>query len=200
MARPPDRSLNQLFRRYDAILESFANMEHDERLINYKFLVGLILTSHAKKHPEIAVRKQLFDLKNELYFNLANNKEYRRKLAFKYLVSKNFRVVKFCAKCEKDNEGSELSRHKWKFCKDCEVDRKFYNVLSLHHRFESGGATLFLSNDLISEVQNLRGVGKGKFEDFKEEAKFRKYHYNIKNLDIFELESVLKAQKKLVGK
>ena len=54
LARCPDRDLAQLFRRYEVLLETFANMDREERLINYKFLIGLILTSHAKKTQEIA--------------------------------------------------------------------------------------------------------------------------------------------------
>ena len=77
-----------------------------------------------------------------LFLNLANNRNSRRKLAFRYLVSKNFRVAKFCARCEAENIKTETPKHQWKFCKDCEVDRKFYNVLSMHHKFESGSATL----------------------------------------------------------
>lgn len=198
LARSPDRNLAQLFRRYESLLECFANMDREERIINYKFLVGLILTSHAKKTQDIPKRKEIFDLKNALYFNLANNRNFRRKLAFKYLVSKNFRVLKFCNKCEEANSGTDLPRHQWKFCKDCDVDRKFFNVMSMHHKFDSGSSTLFLSNDLVHQIENLRLPKKGKLDDFKEEARYQKYHYNVKNLDIFELESVIKAQEKLL--
>ena len=38
-----------LFKRYQSIFEAFANMNREERLLNYKFLNGLMLTSHAKK-------------------------------------------------------------------------------------------------------------------------------------------------------
>lgn len=197
-ARSPNRDVAQLFRRYEAILEAFANMNSQERLLNYRFFVGLILTSHAKKTTDIATRKKLFDYKNALFFALANDRDSRRLLGFKYLISKNFRVTKFCPSCEKENEGSGLSRHKWKFCKDCEIDRKFYNVLSIHHRFKNGSSTLFLSNDLIPNIQNYRSCPKGKLEEFREEAKYQKYHYNVKNLDVFELNSVIKAQQKLL--
>ena len=198
-AKAPDRESAQIFQRYEALLEILANMEKAERIINYKFLVGLMLTSHAKKITDIPTRKGLFDLKNELFFDIANHKLNRRKLAFKYLISKNFRVLKFCSKCEEENAKSDVPRHQWKFCKDCEVDRKFYNVLSMHHKFDSGSATLFLSNELIGNLQNFRLPTKGKLEDFKEEARFKKYHYNVKNMDIFELESIRSAQKKLLS-
>lgn len=200
LARSPDRGMSKLFKRYGSLLESLANMDREERLINYKFLLGLILTSHAKKTQDIPTRKALFDLKNDIFLNLANNRDTRRKLAFKYLVSKNFRVIKFCEKCETQNTNDNTPKHQWKFCKDCEVDRKFFNVLSIHHKFKSGSATLFLSNDLIDKVENLRMPQKSKISDFSEEARFEKYHYNVKNLDVFELESVKKAYDVLIKK
>ena len=55
-----------------------------------------------------------------------------------------------------------------------------------------------MSNDLIEKVENLRLTNKGKLENFKEEARFQKYHYNVKNLDIFSLESVKDIQSKLL--
>lgn len=200
LARSPSRETTGLFKRYQILLESLANMERQERLLNYKFLLGLIFTSHAKKTKDAETRKMLFDHKNELYLNLSNHKESRRKLAFKYLVSKNFRVTKFCAKCETDNDKQNKPKHQWKFCKSCEVDRKFFNVLSIHHKFPSGSMTLFLSNDLVEKVENLRMPHKGKLSEFSEEARLDKYHYNVRNLDVFDLESVIKAKDLFINK
>lgn len=199
LVRNPDRDLSGLFRRYEALLEAFANMEKIERLINYKFLAGLVLTSHAKKAATIEDKKQLFDMKNALYLKMANTPDTRRKLAFKYCVSKNFRVTEFCAECTKRNEEQEIKRHNWKFCKNCKVDRNFYNVLSMHHKFNSGSATLFLSNDLIEQVKGLQIKKKGKLEETKEEALFQRYHYNVRNLDAFDLKSVMDWHKRLMA-
>lgn len=198
LGRFTDRELTSLYQRYENLLEKFANMDRDERVINYKFFVGLILTSHAKKAKDVETKKTLFDLKNEIYLNLANNKSYRKKLGFRYLTSKNFRVLEFCKKCEEKNEKENLQKHQWKFCMECKVDRKFYNVLSVHHKFDGGSATMYLSNDLLHKVENIRVTQKGKLEDFVEEARFHKYHYNIRNLDVFEQESVRSIQKKLL--
>ena len=198
LARNPDRANSGVFRRYEALLEKLANMEREERIVNYKFMIGLILTSHAKKTQDIAARKLLFDLKNGIFLNLANNRISRRKLAFRYLVSKNFRVAKFCARCEAENTKAETPKHQWKFCKDCDVDRKFYNVLSMHHKFEAGSATLFLSNDLVHKVEGLRLTQRAKLEDFKEEALFEKYHYHVRNLDVFDIETVKKVQARIL--
>ena len=197
-ARSPDREMSQLFKRYEALLETFANMDKEERIINYKFLVGLMLTSHAKKCHDLPKRKALFELKNELFLNVANNKAYRKKIAFKYLKSKNFRLVSSCDRCQKENEKNQVPLHKRKFCKKCEVDRTFFNILSMHHKFKSGSATLFLSQDQIHKVENLRKTPSGKLEKAKEQAQFEKYLYNVKNLDIFDLETVKAAQKMLL--
>lgn len=199
LVRNPQRDLSGLFRRYEALFEAFANMDRSERLINYKFINALMLTSHAKKSATVEEKKKLFDMKNKLYVQLANDREVRRKLAFKYLVSKNFRVTDFCAECVKRNTEADIKRHNWKFCKACKIDRNFYNVLSMHHKFKDGSATLFLSNDLLPEVKGLQIKKKGKLEEVKEEALFQRYHYNVRNLDAFDLKSVLDWHAKLAA-
>lgn len=199
LVKNPNRSLAGLFRRYEALFEAFANMERAERLINYRFLNALMLTSHAKKASTVEQKKSLFDLKNGLFVAMANERETRKKLAFKYLVSKNFRVVEFCAKCTERNEQEGTKRHAWKFCKECKIDRNFYNVLSMHHKFGEGAATLFLSNDLIPQIKGLNITKKGKLEEVTEEAIFQRYHYNVRNLDAFDLASVLEWHKRLLA-
>lgn len=198
-ARCADRELSQLFKRYEALLESLANMDRDERTLNYKFFLGLVLTSHAKKTQTVEERKAIFDLKNEIYFNIANSRETRRKVGFRYLASKNFRVLKFCEKCEASNKKEDRPRHKWKFCENCEVDRKFYNVLQMSHHFDHGTMTLFLSNDLIHKIPGLKMNHKGKLDGAKEEGKFEKFHYNVRNLDVFDIDSVKAVFKKLTS-
>lgn len=199
LVRNPDRDLSGLFRRYEALFEAFANMERPERLLNYRFLNALMLTSHAKKATTVEDKKRLFDMKNKLFLTLANDRDARRKVAFKYLVSKNFRVTDFCAECVKRNTEADLKRHNWKFCKNCKIDRNFYNVLSMHHKFKDGSSTLFLSNDLIEQVKGLQLKKKGKLDDVTEESQFQRYHYNVRNLDAFELKSVLDWHAKLVA-
>lgn len=198
LARNTNREFSQVFRRYEALLETFANMDRDERIMNYKFLVALMLTSHAKKVQSVEERKALFDLKNQLFLSIANNKALRRKIAFRYLVSKNFRVLEFCDYCKKRNTEEGLDRHKWKFCKNCQVDRKFYNVLSMTHKFDKGIVALFLSNDLVPQVDGLTVTPKGELENETEEGRYDKFHYNVKNLDIFTLDSIKKAHAKLM--
>ena len=198
LARNTNREFSQVFRRYEALLETFANMDRDERIMNYKFLVALMLTSHAKKVQSQEERKALFDLKNQLFLSIANNKALRRKIAFRYLVSKNFRVLEFCANCTSRNTAEGLDRHKWKFCKTCQVDRKFYNVLSMKHKFDKGNVALFLSNDLVPQVDGLTVTPKGELDNETEEGRYDKFHYNVKNLDIFTLDSIKKAYAKLM--
>lgn len=197
LVRNPQRELSGLFRRYEALFEACANMEKSERLVNYKFINALMLTSHAKKAVTVEDKKKLFDMKNKLFLALANDKDLRPKLAFKYLVSKNFRVTDFCADCTKRNTETGLKRHAWKFCKTCKVDRNFYNVMSIQYKFKDGAVTLFLSNDLIPQVQNPPVKKKGKLEDVTEEAIFQRYHYNVRNLDAFDVKSVVEWHNKL---
>ena len=186
-----------LFRRYEALFECFANMDRDQRRLNYMLLTALILTSYAKKSSQEQDKKTLFEKKNEIYLKIANDPALKRKVAFKYLLSKNFRVLNFCVNCTTKNNEENLAKHKWKFCDKCNIDRSFFNVLSMHHKFDDGFCTLFLSNDLMPKINGLRTKGKGKLVDFNEEARFNKYIYNIRNLDVFALESVLELHYKL---
>jgi len=198
MVRNPDRNLSGLFKRYEALLEMLANMDRDERLLNYRFLASLILTSHAKKATTVEEKKNLFDMKNAMYLRIANDRNDRKLLVFKYLNSKNFRVLDFCKKCVSNNTEAGISRHNWKFCDKCKLDRDFYNVLSMQHKFKDGGMTLYLSNELMGQVKGLNIKRRGKIEDAKEEATFQRYHYNVRNLDAFDLETTLKWYDKLI--
>ena len=199
LARCPDREMTAAFKRYEALLEKLANMERDERIINYHFLVGLILTSHAKRTHDRDARRKLFDRKNDVFFKLANSKAYRKKLSFLYLVSKNFRVIEFCDACKTLNEQSTEPKHKWKSCRECNVDRKFYNVLAIHHKFQGGSASMFLSNDLMNKVVNLKPPLNADFDDHKEEARFLKFRYNTQTLAVFSIDSTMKVLDKLLA-
>lgn len=198
-ARVTDKELALLFKRYQLLLETFANMDKDERLLNYKFLVALSLTSHAKKTQNADLRKELFHLKNQLFLNIANDRKNRKKLAFRYLKAKNFRIIKFCETCEKENTAQDLPRHKWKFCKECEIDRNFFDVVQMTHFFDKDAKlSLYLSHDQIEKLEGLTIKHKGKLEKEKERGLFGKFQYTTKNLDVFDLDSVKDAQAKLL--
>lgn len=200
LPKNPDPSLAGVFRRFQMLFETFANMPLEERLLNYAMINALMMTSHAKKSNEPVRKKELFDLKNSLYLAMANNRTLRRKLAFKYLTSKNFRVVKFCDNCTRKNTEAKREAFQWKFCSKCEVDRSFFNVLSMHHRFTGGYLTLFLSNDLIGKIEGLNLKNRGKLADHDEEARVDRYQYNVRNLDAIHETSVMAMYEKVMQK
>lgn len=186
-----------LFRRYQALFEAFANMNRDSRNLNYHLITALILTSHAKKAESPEERKTLFDQKNSIFLKIANSQDMRRFVAFKYLKSKNFLVSEYCETCKERNETEKLDRHDWKYCKACTVDRDFYNVLSMHHRFSDGFMTIFLSNDLIKNVRGLKIKKRGLIGEHKEEGRFEKFQYNVKNLDAIHVDDALQLWKRI---
>lgn len=198
-SRPPKEFLG-LFKRYESLLELFANQEIKERMINYKILNALMLTSHAKKTTNTEERRKLFELKNNLFLDITNHPESRKKIKLKYLTSSHFRVINFCENCTTTNSSKDIPRHKWKFCDKCEVDRNFYNLMAIQNLYQDGLATIFLSNDQVSKVKNPSIHVKGKREDFEEEAKFKNFRYTIRNLDSFELESILKMYDRLMNR
>ena len=121
-----------LFKRYESLFENCVGLSKQERMLQYKFILSLILTSYAKKTEDPDQRKEIFDLKNKVYLDICSGSDNRRFLSFRYLQSKNFRVIKFCDNCTKKNTEEKREKHSWKFCGDCTVDRNFYNVLCMH--------------------------------------------------------------------
>ncbi len=196
----PDPAFSSLFRRYQMLFESLANMERSSRLIVYKMLNALMLTSYAKKTLDKAQKKNLFDYKNRLFLDLANDPVTRQKINFRYLISPNFRVNKFCDECEKKNTETGLERREWKYCPSCVVDHEFYNILSMRHKFKGGQATIFLSNDLIKSISHFPQVQRGKIDECKEELRYQQYHYNVQNLDVFELQAIMKMNELFLGR
>lgn len=189
--------LTGLFKRYTDLFEALANMDKDHRNLIYRFMTGLMITSHAKKSQNTEAKRKLFEQKNELFVAMANERSLRRIFEFKYLVSKNFRVLSYCTDCTKRNTEESVDRHKWKYCKSCDVDHNFYNLLCMEVKFPQGWARLFLSNDQIPRLKGFKLPRKVKAGDLAEEAMFDRYHYNSRNLDAIELESVLSLYNKL---
>jgi hypothetical protein len=200
-AQCPSPEYAGLFRRYEELFVSFASINKEDRQLVYKFFTALILTSLAKKSESIDEKKKLFDLKNKLYFEISKNPEYRRKVTFAYLQSKNFRVLEYCSNCQKTNTESNLDKRNWKFCKRCRVDRNFYNVLSMRHKWNDGEMSIFLSNELISEVSvNRQKLRKASLGDATEGGHFKKFQYHARNLDVFTVASVMKLYDKIMPK
>lgn len=197
LVRNTQKPLSGLFKRYADLFEALANMDKDHRNLVYRFMTALMLTSHAKKAANQDTKRKLFEHKNDLFVAMANERTLRRIFEFKYLVSKNFRVISYCEDCVKKNTESGLDRHKWKYCKACNVDHNFYNLLSMEVKFPNGWARLFLSNDQIPRLKGFRLPRKVKAGDLAEEAMFDRYHYNSRNLDAIELDSVMTLYSKL---
>jgi hypothetical protein len=200
LVKNTQKSLGGLLKRYAALFETLANLPKEERGIAYKIFTGLMLTSHAKKANNAEARRKLFELKNQLFLSIANDRTLRRKVEFKYLVSKNFRVVRYCDNCQKTNAELTLERHKWKYCKQCDVDHNFYNLLSMETRFPQGFARMFISNDQISSIEHFKLPRRINVDLLKEEAIIDQFHYNSKNLDAIALESVISVHSKLLTK
>ncbi len=199
LAKRPDPKVSGLFQRFDHLFEFLANQNRTERLLIYKMLNGLMLTSHARKAPVAVLKQQLFELKNEIYLNIANNPSLRRFLKFHYLTSKQRLVLEFCSDCTVKNTTAELEKFKWTSCKSCKVDTNFFNVLCMQHEFKDGSFRLFISHEHMEKVHDLKILKKEKIAGIKEEGVYKKYHYNTQTLDAFDLDSVLKLHQKLIG-
>ncbi len=199
LVKNTQRSLSGLFKRYAALFEALANLPKEQRGLVYKVMTGLMLTSHAKKAISSEDKRKLFELKNQLFLAIGNDRALRRQVEFKYLVSKNFRVLSYCDTCQKSNTELGLDRHKWKYCKQCNVDHNFYNLLSMEARFPQGFARIFISNDQISKLDHFKLPRRIKADLLKEEAMIDQFHYNTRNLDAIDLESIVTLHSKLLA-
>lgn len=199
LVKNPNKSVVGLFKRYAALFETLANLPKEQRGLVYKIMTGLMLTSHARKANTSEDRRKLFDQKNMIFLSIVNDRSLRRQLEFKYLVNKNFRVLKYCDRCQELNTISGVDKHKWKYCKACDVDHNFYNLLSMETRFPSGLARLFISNDQITKINYFKLPAKIKSDLIKEEAVINQFHYNTRNLDAINLDSVNQLFQKVMS-
>ncbi|MCA2960706.1 MAG: hypothetical protein IOD12_10670 [Silvanigrellales bacterium] len=185
------------FRKYDAFALSMAEQPREERLMMYGFLMGLALTAHARRIKDASKRRFVFETKNRLFLATANNFALRKVLNFRLCQSKRFKVVQYCDNCARKNKEEDLPARQWKFCPRCEVDRNYYNVLSMFHKHSEGGASLFLGNELIESIRGLRILKRAKYGQLGEEITFRKYTFSPKNLVALDLATVMSAAQKI---
>ena len=198
MIQPKVLDYPQLLRRYQYLFESLANEPRDRRVIIYKLLSSLILTSHAKKADSVEIKKDLFDRKNKLYLSIAQDSVASRAVEFRYLLSNHVRVLKYCESCTKKNEGKRP--HQFQHCAKCEVDKTFFNIIAMTHTFDLGFGRIYLSQDMLAEMPFKRFRLKGSLSDYKEEMHVGKYRYTIRNLDSISLESAIKFHEMLAKK
>lgn len=189
---------NLPIRKYEDLAEALVEKPKDDRFLLYKFMCGLALTAHARRTPQEEPRKVLFDIKNEIFLSIVNNFANRKVLNFRLCVSPRFKVVKYCTACENANREAGLEHRDWKFCKKCEVDRSYFNVLSVFHRFPEGSAALFLGQDMLDKVFPIRELKKAPIGKFKEEVVYKNFHFSPKNLHVARLDSVIEVSEKLL--
>lgn len=104
------------FRKYDALAISLAEEPREERLLLYHMFLGVALTAHARRIKDSEKRRGVFELKNKLFLNLANDFNVRRLLNFRLCVSRRFKVLKYCDECTARNKEANLDARDWKFC------------------------------------------------------------------------------------
>ena len=200
LARCSEPVLNSLFKRFEDIFEAYANMEKSERILNYKLLSALMLTSYAKKTLSAEEKRRLFAMKNNMFFSLASNSQHRRLLSLKYLIAENFRVASYCSDCLKSNTQQKEPKHRWKHCQKCEIDHDFYNIISMTHQYRKGFIRIYLSNDQAAHLPFGKPKARGRLSDSKEGAFYGVYRYNAKNLDAIDFPSVIRMYEKFVDR
>lgn len=186
------------FRKFDQLAVYLAQRSREERLIIYKIFCGLSLTAHARRTANVSQRKQIFDLKNQLFFSIANNPVERRLVNLRLGLSKRFKVVEYCSACIEKNQKDNLPQREWKFCQKCKVDRNYYNVVSLYHRFDEGAGSLFLGQELFEQLHAHALIKRTPLTNMTEELSYTKYKFSPKTLISIEIESLKNCAQKLL--
>jgi hypothetical protein len=186
------------FRKFDQLALFLAQKPRDERLLIYKIFCGLSLTAHARRTQDGADRKRIFDLKNQIFLSIANDPSLRRLVNLRLGVSKRFKVIEYCPTCSEKNRAENLNPRDWKFCQKCRIDRNYYNIISLQHRFDDGSGALFLGQEHMKELQFHKVLKKIPLTKIEEELSFSKYKFNPKTLISIELESLKTSALKLL--
>ncbi|NBW81319.1 hypothetical protein EBR21_06145 [bacterium] len=186
------------YRKFDQLALHLAQMNRDERILLYKIFCGLGLTAHARRTTETVDRKKIFDLKNKLFLSIANDPNLRRMVNLRLGVSRRFKVTAYCADCTERNKAENLPAREWKFCQKCTIDRNYYNIVSLFHRFEQGSGALFLGQDLLPQIHAHQQIKKVPLTQISEELSFAKYKFSPKSLISIEFESLKACTQKLI--
>jgi hypothetical protein len=186
------------YRKFDQLALHLAQMNRDERILLYKIFCGLGLTAHARRTTETVDRKKIFDLKNKLFLSIANDPNQRRMVNLRLGVSKRFKVTAYCADCTERNKAENLPAREWKFCQKCSIDRNYYNIVSLFHRFEQGAGALFLGQDLLQQIYAYHQIKRVPLAQISEELSFAKYKFSPKSLISIEFESLKTCSQKLI--
>jgi hypothetical protein len=186
------------FRKFDQLALFLAQRTRDERLLIYRIFCGLSLTAHARRTQDASERKQIFDLKNKLFLSIANDPALRRMVNLRLGVSKRFKVTEYCSACKDKNAEEKLAPRDWKFCPKCKIDRNYYNIISLQHRFDEGSGALFLGQEHLEDLHFGKLLKRIPLNKMEEELSFSKYKFTPKTLISIELESLKNCSLKLI--
>ncbi len=185
-------------KKYDSLAMGLVSSSRQERLIVYKFLCGLALSAHARRTNDQARRREIFDLKNNIFLAIANDLSLRKVLNFRFCVSKRFKILEYCEACATKNQEENRGAKEKSFCTKCQIDRTFYNVLSMYHKFERGGVSLYLGKELIPQVNALKLVKHVDVEKLPEQLSFDNLRFTPHNLISLDLASIIEVSKKLL--
>ncbi len=186
------------FRKFDHLAVTLAQKPREERLLIYKIFCGLSLTAHARRTPDATERKKIFDLKNKLFISIANDPISRKMTNLRVGVSRRFKVIEYCRECKEKNSAAQTPQREWKFCQKCKIDRNYYNIVSLYHRFEEGAGSLFLGQELLEQIFAFKMIKKAPLNQMSEELSFTKYKYSPKTLISVEINSLKSCAEKLL--
>ncbi|MCB9228090.1 MAG: hypothetical protein H6618_00615 [Deltaproteobacteria bacterium] len=198
LTRFSSESREKEFLRFGSAFESYANMSKTERILNYKIMNALMLTSYARRADTKEKKRALFAMKNKLFLSIATNPAYRKHLSFRYLLADKIRVVSYCDSCLQENEAKQEPRHKWKYCESCETDPEFFNIISMIHKGPGYRSCIYLSHDHLKQLPFSKPRWTGSLSDSKEHLIFGKYRYSTNNLTAIDFDSVLQMYEKFL--
>ena len=186
------------YRKYDAFAESLVAQPKETRLLMYRFICGMALTAHARRTLDPNLRREIYDLKNELYLSIANHAVTRRLVGFRRCVDRRFKVTNYCDDCKTRNTELGIAARQWKYCSQCKLDLHYYDLISIYHRHDKGHAVMFLSNDQAKRIVGQSDYKRVPSGRFNEEVTFSKFVFSSTNLFVFDLKTIQTVSLKLL--
>ena len=187
-----DAEAKEGFAVYQKLFEQLASIPKIDRILTYRFLAGLILTSHARRTQKREERQALFQRKNEIIRSILEDPQQRAKIKLSRLKSDRRKLVKHCDECTQKITAKEESFYTLEPCENCETQAGYFDVISLFHRSTVGFGSLFLSIDRASEMGLELPEREASLNRSLESYVFegRKIHYRA--LFGFDIQSTLK--------
>jgi len=91
-----------------------------------------------------------------------------------------------------------MPKGKWSYCHKCKVEKGFFDVLSIFHKYKKGSASMFLGQEYFNKVKWLKTNKTTPLKNLDEVLVFTNYKFDSSSLVSIDIESVVKVSEQLL--